>query len=90
MIPAWQQAFRIGSQTFTALMEEAMRCACDQHGVPLCVRCECLFRLAVAATDYAYVVRRQQGGRARLTEADLLWAHQAVTRQGWRGPKETP
>lgn len=45
---------RIGYRTFEALMHEALRCACDQHGTPLCVRCDCLFRLAVAATHYSY------------------------------------
>jgi hypothetical protein len=47
-------ALRLGTHAFEALMEEAMRCPCDQEGMPLCVRCACLFSLAVAATDYAY------------------------------------
>jgi len=54
------KALRLGVHAFEALMHEALRCHCDQAGVPLCVRCECVFRLAVAATDYAYAAARRR------------------------------
>lgn len=58
-------ALRIGPLAFEALMDEARHCACDQHGIPLCVQCECLFTLAVAATDFAYAVVVQRHARAQ-------------------------
>jgi hypothetical protein len=37
-----------------ALLDAALRCDCDQEGVPLCVSCACLFSLAAAASRWAY------------------------------------
>jgi hypothetical protein len=41
-------------------MATAMRCACDQEGVPLCVACACLFSLIEAAVAWG---TQQQEGR---------------------------
>ena len=54
---------RLGVYAFEALMDDALRCPCDQDGMPVCVRCECLFRIAVAATDFAYGLTWRSHGR---------------------------
>lgn len=36
----------------TDLMDEAMRCHCDEGDGPLCVRCECLMRLVEAIEEW--------------------------------------
>lgn len=69
-------ALRIVSLAFDALMEEALRCPCNQDGTPLCVRCECLFRMAVAAIDFASAKVWQPRTQSQAL-ADRVWARQA-------------
>jgi hypothetical protein len=63
MSQRWQHAARRGSQAYAALMDEALRCACDQGAVPLCVRCACLFSLAAATINVAYADLWSRRGR---------------------------
>jgi hypothetical protein len=37
-----------------ALLDDALRCHCDQGEVPLCVSCACLFSLSAAASGWVY------------------------------------
>ena len=40
-----------GQVAYEALLDDSLRCPCDQGSVPLCVRGRCLLELAAAAAN---------------------------------------